>query len=252
MCAPFEASRRAGGGAKRREDGSGADVARNEEGASRHCLRDVVADVVDAEEPAHARLVLGRLLGRPGDPVHGLDGEHGVGAVRRLAGKHHGVGAVENRVRHVCRLGARGARVHDHGVEHLGGRDHGLVLLVALRDDPFLGQRNLLGWELDAQVAARHHDRVGDADDLVDVLQALLVLDLGHDVHGGALVHEELPDLQDVLRLPHEGGGHEVQALLHGNGRARRALRNRKLAQLLNWRLLRDDENRYRWVFAGC
>ena len=47
-----------------------------------------------------------------------------------------------------------------------------------------LDARHLLQRHFDAEIAARHHDRVGDVHDLVEPVHRLRLLDLGH--HGGA------------------------------------------------------------------
>ena len=69
-----------------------------------------------------------------------------------------------------------------HAVEHLRGRDHRPVRPVARRDDALLDRRHPLHVHLDAQVAARHHHRVGGGDDRLEVLHRLRLLDLDHDV----------------------------------------------------------------------
>ena len=87
----------------------------------------------------------------------------------RLAGEHHGVGAVVNRIGHVGDLGARGARILDHRLQHLRGRDHRLAELGGAADDVLLNRRNLLRRHLHAQVAARHHDGVGNGENGVQI-----------------------------------------------------------------------------------
>jgi hypothetical protein len=58
---------------------------------------------------------------------------------------------------------------------------------VAPRDDHLLRNDDALRRDLDAEVAARHHDAVGLGDDRVDIVDALVVLNLGKDKRlGGA------------------------------------------------------------------
>jgi hypothetical protein len=64
---------------------------------------------------------------------------------------------------------------------HLRGGDDGLAGLVALLDHHLLRQEDLLGGDLHAQVAASDHDGVALLQDLVEVLDALLVLHLADD-----------------------------------------------------------------------
>ena len=86
-----------------------------------------------------------------GDRGHHRDRLDRVAADRRLLGQHHGVGAVEDRVRHVGHLGAGRAGGLHHRLEHLGGRDRGLQLPARDVEDPLLDERHLLDRELDAR-----------------------------------------------------------------------------------------------------
>ena len=64
-------------------------------------------------------------------------------------------------------------------------------------------------------ISAGHHDTVRRREDLRQVVDALLILDLGDDADAG------LAALQQLAELPHVGGGadkaggDEVKALLH-------------------------------------
>ena len=101
-------------------------------------------------------------------------------ADRGLLGQHDRVGPVEHRVRDVGDLGARRQRIRHHRHQHLRRGDHRAAGPVRGADDPLLGGRNPLDRDLDAQIAARDHDRVGGGDDRVEPLQRLLLLDLRH------------------------------------------------------------------------
>jgi len=62
--------------------------------------------------------------------------------------------------------------------------------------------RHLLKRHLHAEIAARHHDRVGDVDDLVEPLQRLRFFDLRHDARAAL---NELARLGHVVRPLDEG-----------------------------------------------
>src|SRR5699024_4496462 len=104
--------------------------------------------------------------------------------------------------------------VVDHAVQHLGGGDDGLAEGVGAVDDGLLDAGQLGEVDLDAQVAAGDHDRVGRREDAVDVLNALGVLDLGDDADLGVVHVQQVADLVHVLGGAHEGGRDEVEALL--------------------------------------
>ena len=131
------------------------------------------------------------VLGGGDDPGHRLDGLDGVLPHARLAGEHHGVGAVEDRVRDVGGLRAGRPRVGDHRLEHLGRHDHRLGVAAGLVDHPLLQERHVLERALHPEVAAGHHERVERLDDLVEVVDRLRLLDLGDDrQHHAFLAHD--------------------------------------------------------------
>ena len=74
-----------------------------------------------------------------------------------------------------------------------------------------------MGGNLHTQIAPGHHHAVGHVDDGVQVVHTLPVLNLGDDadILAAALV-EVGADVLHVAGLPHEGGGDEVEVLLHG------------------------------------
>ena len=102
-------------------------------------------------------------------------------AHRRFAGEHDAIGAVEDGVGHVGRLGARGQAAGDHRFEHLRGGDDRLAREVGLRDELLLRDGDLLDRHFHAEIAARDHDAVGRGEDLVEVLERVGALDLGDD-----------------------------------------------------------------------
>ena len=106
---------------------------------------------------------------------------NGVLADAGLAGEHERVGAVEHGVGGVGGLGAGRPAVLDHRLEHLGRDDDRLGAAAGDLAGALLHQRHLLERHLDAEVAAGHHDAVEGADDLVEVLDGLRLLDLGDD-----------------------------------------------------------------------
>src|SRR4029079_16848176 len=77
-------------------------------------------------------------------------------------------------------------------------------------DDALLDRRHALDVHLHAEIAARHHHRVGRGDDRVEMLYRLRRLDLDDDV-GRAVPRLELaPQPGDVFRAAHERQRHEI------------------------------------------
>ena len=73
----------------------------------------------------------------------------------------------------------------------------------------FCSARHVLRRHLDAEIAARHHDRVGQLDDLLQPLDRRRLLEL--DQHRGAPA-DQPARLGDVLRPLHEGQRDPVDA----------------------------------------
>ena len=154
-------------------------------------------------------------IGPLADGVHHADSLNRVLALCGLAGKHDCVGAVQDGVRNVAGLSTGRTGVLLHGVKHLGSSDNELACLVALPDDALLMEDNVLDRDLNAHVAAGNHDSVGDLKDLVEVVDAFLVLNLGDDLDVlSAVIVKELADAENVFLLADEGCGNEVNLTL--------------------------------------
>ena len=125
-------------------------------------------------------------------------------AHRGLAGEHEGGRAVEHGVCDIGRLGAGRLRLVDHRLEHLRRRDHGPAGIAAGADDELLDEGDVGGADLDPQVAARHHHRIADGDDVVEVLDRLGLLDLGDDPRVRPARVDPLAQLLDVGGRAHE------------------------------------------------
>ena len=164
------------------------------------------------------------------DPVHGRDRLDRKLAGRRFRRQHDGVGAFVDRGGDVGDLGAGRHRALDHRFQHLGGDHHRLAGAPRQPRHLLLQARHPLQRQFDAEIAARHHQRVGGLDDFGQPVDRLRLFDLGH--HGGAAANQFL-GLEHILGALHEGQrdpvdpGHqrriEVGAIL------RRHRRNRQI-----------------------
>ena len=105
-----------------------------------------------------------------------------------------------------------GPAVLDHRLEHLGGDDDRLGAAAGDLAGPLLHERHLLERHLDAEVAAGHHDAVEGADDLVEVVDGLRLLDLGDDGQAQPLLVHDLVHVADVVGGAHEGQRDHVDA----------------------------------------
>ena len=83
---------------------------------------------------------------------------------------------------------------------------------VSHADDPFLQDRHGREVHFDAQVSARHHHRVGDIDDRLEVVDRLAFLDLGHDVRRVVIrvSSDQFAELPDIVAVADETQADEV------------------------------------------
>ena len=95
------------------------------------------------------------------------------------------------------------------------GDDDRLPLRLAGGDELRLHQRQPVVVDLDAEIAARDHDGICLADDVPHVAHTGLVLDFGDDLCRRAEAVEKAPQHANILRLPHERQGHEINAGPH-------------------------------------
>ena len=121
--------------------------------------------------------------------------------------KHDRVGALEDGGRDVRHLRARRHRRGDHALQHLRRHHRRLAEPARGARNPLLHAGHRLERHLHAEIAARDHDGVGELHDLVELLQRLRLLDLGHDA--GAALHD-LARFGDVVRTLDEGERHPV------------------------------------------
>ena len=167
-------------GEGRYEDRLGCERFGNVAGGVRHRLADRrhVVGMGDLVSVVEAR------LDRTGDPVHHFDGLDRKLAHGCLTGEHDCGGAVKDRVRDVGGLRPGRLGLMDHRLEHLGSSNDRATTFEGVRNDPLLQQRDVGRADLDAQIAARDHDRVRLGQDLVECGNRLGLFDFGDHVSG--------------------------------------------------------------------
>ena len=105
--------------------------------------------------------------------------------------------------------------MYHHRIQHLCRCDDYLSCLINLLDDPLLDDRHTLKRDLNTHIAARHHDPVSLLDDRVNIVHALLILDLCDDIDGTASVFiKKFSHLPDIIRSTGEGCSHKIKIFL--------------------------------------
>ena len=159
------------------------------------------------------RFVLLDLAGHARHRTHGL---HRIVAHSRFVAQHHGIHALVNGTGHVAHLGpSRTGRAH-HRIKHLRSDDHRSFGGYATLHDTPLRVGNRLGRKFDPQIAPGDHHPVRSLDDFVQVVDPLLVLDLGDDLDRTVVTVENLLHGTHVPGAPHEGVSDEIDVVLHG------------------------------------
>ncbi len=172
---------------------------------------------------------------RLADAGHRLDRFHRVLACRRFRRQHDRVGAIEHRIGDVGHFGAGGYGVDDHRLHHLRGGDHHTIHFARHADHAFLQRGHGGIADFHCEVAARHHDAVGGAQNFRQRRNRLDPLDLGDE--RGLVVVGLAGDVGELPRQLHVGGvfgkghgqivgleGHRGANVLHvlgGEGRGR-------------------------------
>ena len=158
------------------------------------------------------------------DAVHHVQHQQRVSTSGGLGRQHDRVAAVPDCIGHVARLGPRGRLLGDHRFEHLRGGNHRYAAVIGVLNDAFLEHRHLLGRQLDAQVAAGNHYRVGHVQDLVEIVDRLALFELDHQWRGAPDVAHQLVGCPHLRRGAHEGQRDIVDAQLLESERHVRAV----------------------------
>src|SRR5262245_19614466 len=152
----------------------------------------------------------------PGQHRHGFDR---IAAHRRLAGEHHTIGPVEDRVRYVGRFSTRGKSMAGHRFQHLRGGDDRLGSLVGAPHEILLHHRYSLDRHLHSQVATSDHDAVGLFQNLVDVVQSTGPFDLGDNEGLAAKLVGCLPYGLHICGTLDEGLADRVHAMFQSKSK---------------------------------
>src|SRR5580700_6497637 len=107
------------------------------------------------------------------DARHDGNGFAGILAAGGFGGEHDGVSAVEDGVGYVAGFGARGARVFDHRLEHLGCGDDRFAPGGGAADHMLLNDRNFFRRHFYAEIAAGDHNSVGGFENFFQMIDGL-------------------------------------------------------------------------------
>ena len=156
---------------------------------------------------------------RPGsNPGHGLHRFQRIRPRGCFPAEHNSVGTVKDGVGHIVGFCPGSPVVGNHAFQHLGSCNHRLPQLVALGNNLFLDNGHIFHGNLYPQIPPGHHNTVGHLENLIDVVHAFLVFNLGNNPHGGANPFQQTADFHNVPGIAHKGCRHIVHALLGSEG----------------------------------
>ena len=157
----------------------------------------------------HDGAVAGVALDLGRDPVHDLDSLHGKIARCRFPRQHHRIGTIIDSGRDIGNLRPRRHRRRNHAFQHLGRHHHRLAGAPGAADQILLQGGDILYRQFHAEVAARHHDRIGQFNNLVDLMQGGRLLDLCQHRRPA---RDQAPGLGDIIGPLHERQRHPIDA----------------------------------------
>ncbi len=99
-------------------------------------------------------------------------------------------------------------------MQHLRGHDHRFLVMYRLSDQYTLDTWDLLLWHFDTQVATGNHDAECHIQDLIGIVNAVLVLDLGNDLDRAVQFIQDLLNRQHILFAAYERVGNEIHIVL--------------------------------------
>jgi hypothetical protein len=153
-------------------------------------------------------------FGQQAGLVHHCHGLDRIVTLCSLTRQHDAVSAIENGVADITDFGTGWAGVVGHGLQHLCGTDGGFACDVALCDHHLLGDEDLARGNLNTKITTCNHDTVGLFENLVEVVQTLLVLDLGNDLDILTILAEDLTNGSDVAAVTDKRGEDHVDTVL--------------------------------------
>lgn len=147
--------------------------------------------------------------------VHHGDSFAWVATLSSLTRQHDTVCTVENGVGNVRHLGSSRARVICHGFQHLSCADDRLALDVTLGNHHLLGKEDLGCGNFDTQVTTGNHDAVSLLQDFIEVVNTLLILNLGNNLDLLALFTQDFTDVADITSTTNKRGENHVYLVLN-------------------------------------
>ncbi len=127
-------------------------------------------------------------FGAYGNTDHGFKSFHWKFSCGCFSRKHNCARSIINSIGDISCLCACGTRMADHRIQHLGSGDHCFSLLHCFFDELFLQNRNLFQRDFYAEITARNHDSVRDAQNFVNISNPIHIFNFCNNTHIMAVI----------------------------------------------------------------
>ena len=149
-----------------------------------------------------------------GNLYHSTKGFYRIFSCCSLTGKHDRACSLINSICHVCCLRTGRSWIFHHGIQHLSCCDYLFACIIDLVNDLFLDNRNIFQRNLHTHISTGDHDSVCHFHNAVDIINALLIFNLGNNINVTAAVFiQNLTDLQHILCCSGKRSCNKVKAL---------------------------------------
>ena len=106
--------------------------------------------------------------------------------------------------------------MRDHGIKHLCCCDDRFACCINFLNDLLLDNRYIFRWNFNTHITSGDHDTVCCFDDLIDIVNTLLVLDLGNDLDFlTAIVFQNFSHFTDIVCSTCKGCCNEIKSFLN-------------------------------------
>lgn len=116
-----------------------------------------------------------------GDIGHGANTIQWVVSLCCFSAKHDAICTIQDGIGNIRTFSASGTGLSDHRLEHLCGANDGFAGLVAFSNHALLGQKDFLGRDFDTKITASDHDTIRCFDNFIQIVNTLMVFNLGND-----------------------------------------------------------------------
>ena len=150
------------------------------------------------------------------DLSHCLHCIHRIFAISSFTAQHQSICTIIDCICNISHLRTSRTGIVDHRMKHLSCNNHRLLCQNTFADQHTLDTRNTFLRNFDTQVATGYHHTIRHFKDLVNVVYALLILNLGNNADITVVCIQNLTDIEHILTVAHERVSDEIDIFFDG------------------------------------